>query len=50
MVSNRELENVVSQVNAKFEELFNKLTQLENQIADNVGAKDGNAKKGKSKG
>jgi|TARA_R110000803_G_C11789313_1_gene297803 uncharacterized protein YdcH (DUF465 family) len=50
MVSNRELENVVSQVNAKFEELFNKLAQLEKQIADNVGATDGNAKKGKSKG
>tara|TARA_R110000764_G_scaffold57440_1_gene125004 strand:+ start:1994 stop:2122 length:129 start_codon:yes stop_codon:yes gene_type:complete len=39
MVSNRELENVVSQINAKFEELFNKLAQLEKQIADNVGAK-----------
>jgi outer membrane murein-binding lipoprotein Lpp len=32
MVSNRDLENVVSQVNVKFEELFKKIAQLEKQM------------------
>jgi hypothetical protein len=45
MVSTRDLENVVAQVNVKFEELFNKIVQLEKQIAENTGAE----KNGKSK-
>ena len=32
MVSNKDLENVVSQVNVKFEELFKKIAQLEKQM------------------
>jgi hypothetical protein len=38
MISTRDLENVVAQVNVKFEELFKKIVQLEKQIADNTGA------------
>ena len=37
MVSTRDLENVVAQVNVKFEELFKKIVQLEKQLADNTG-------------
>jgi hypothetical protein len=44
MVSTRDLENVVAQVNVKFEELFKKIVQLEKQIADNTGAKNGKGK------
>ena len=40
MVSTRDLENVVAQVNVKFEELFKKIVQLEKQIADNTGAEN----------
>ena len=32
MVSTRDLENVVAQVNVKFEELFKKIVQLEKQL------------------
>jgi hypothetical protein len=49
MVSTRDLENVVAQVNVKFEELFKKIVQLEKQIADNTGAENGKAKSRKSK-
>ena len=48
MVSTRELENVVSQVNEKFEELFNKIVQLEKQIAENTGAKNASKKRSKT--
>ena len=49
MVSTRDLENVVAQVNVKFEELFKKIVQLEKQLADNTGAENGKAKSRKSK-
>lgn len=49
MISTRDLENVVAQVNVKFEELFKKIVQLEKQIADNTGAENGKAKSRKSK-
>ena len=49
MVSTRDLENVVAQVNVKFEELFKKIVQLEKQIADNTGAENDKAKSRKSK-
>jgi phage shock protein A len=39
MVSNRDLEHVVAQVNVQFEELFKKIAQLEKQIAE-TGAKN----------
>ena len=45
MVSNSDLEHVVSQVNVKFEELFKKIVQLEKQIADNTGAEKSASKK-----
>lgn len=45
MVSTRDLENVVAQVNVKFEELFNKIVQLEKQLADNTGAEKNASKK-----
>ena len=32
MVSNKDLENVVAQVNVKFEALFKKIAQLEKQV------------------
>jgi len=48
MVSTRDLENVVAQVNVKFEELFKKIVQLEKQLADNTGAEK-NASKKRSK-
>lgn len=44
MVSNKDLEHVVAQVNVQFEELFKKIAQLEKQIADNIGAKNGKGK------
>jgi len=46
MISSRELEHVVEQVNSKFEELFKKLASLEEEV------KNANKKtvKGKSKG
>jgi hypothetical protein len=40
MVSTRDLENVVAQVNVKFDELFKKIVQLEQQLAENTGAKN----------
>ena len=45
MVTTRDLEHVVSQVNVKFEELFKKIVQLEKQIADNTGAEKNVSKK-----
>ena len=48
MVSTRDLENVVAQVNVKFEELFKKIVQLEKQIADNTGAKNASKKRPKA--
>ncbi len=46
MISSRDLEHVVDQVNSKFEELFKKLAALEEEV------KNANKKtvKGKSKG
>lgn len=46
MISSRDLEHVVDQVNSKFEELFKKLEALEEEV------KNANKKtvKGKSKG
>lgn len=44
MVSTRDLENVVAQVNVKFEQLNNEIVQLKKQIADNTGAKNGKGK------
>jgi hypothetical protein len=49
MVTTRDLEHVVAQVNVKFEKLFKKIVQLEKQIADNTGAENGKAKSRKSK-
>jgi len=43
MVSSRDLEHVVAQVNVQFEELFKKIAQLEKQIAE-TGAKNGKGK------
>jgi hypothetical protein len=37
MVTTRDLEHVVTQVNVKFEQLFKKIVQLEKQLADNTG-------------
>ena len=48
MVSTRDLENVVAQVNVKFEELFKKIVQLEKQIADNTGVKNASKKRPKT--
>ena len=48
MVSTRDLENVVAQINVKFEQLNNEIVQLEKQIADNTGAEK-NASKKRSK-
>ena len=45
MVSNRDFENVVAQINASFEELHKKIAQLEEKL--NASQK---ASKGKSKG
>ena len=45
MVSTRDLENVVAQVNVKFEELFKKIVQLEKQLADNTGEEKNASKK-----
>jgi peptidoglycan hydrolase CwlO-like protein len=45
MISSRELEHVVDQVNSKFEELFKKIAALEKDIK-NANSK---APKGKSK-
>jgi hypothetical protein len=48
MVSTRDLENVVAQVNVKFEELFKRIVQLEKQIADNTGDKNASKKRSKT--
>ena len=47
MVTTRELEHVVSQVNVKFEELFKKIAQLEKQIEE-TGAKNASKKRPKT--
>ncbi len=47
MVSSRDLEHVVAQVNVKFEELHKKITQLEKQIAE-TGAKNASKKRPKT--
>ena len=44
MVSTRDLENVVAQINVKFEQLTNEIVQLKKQVADNTGAENGKAK------
>ena len=49
MVSTRDLENVVAQINVKFEQLTNEIIQLKKQLADNTGAENGKAKSRKSK-
>ncbi len=46
MITDRDLQHVVSQVNAKFEELFKRLEKLEAK----EGKPSGDTKKGKSKG
>ena len=43
MVTTRELEHVVSQVNVKFEELFKKIAKLEKQMEE-TGAKNASKK------
>ncbi len=48
MVSNKDLEHVVAQVNVKFEELFKKITQLEKQMAEKTGAKNAGKKRPKA--
>ena len=45
MVSTRDVENVVAQVNVKFEELFKRIVQLEEQLADNTGEEKNGSKK-----
>jgi tRNA(Phe) wybutosine-synthesizing methylase Tyw3 len=45
MISSKELEHVVAQVNSKFEELFKKLAVLEKQIAENTGTKNVKSKR-----
>ena len=47
MVTTRELEHVVAQVNVQFEELFKKIAQLEKQIAE-TGAKNASKKRPKT--
>ena len=39
MVSNRDLEHVVAQVNVQFEELFKKIAQLEKQMETKYASK-----------
>tara|TARA_R100001244_G_scaffold77071_1_gene61099 strand:- start:3089 stop:3229 length:141 start_codon:yes stop_codon:yes gene_type:complete len=46
MISSRELESVVAQINTKFEELFKKLATLEEDVKN----ANKNTVKGKSKG
>jgi len=48
MVSNKDLEHVVAQVNVKFEELFKKIAQLEKQMTENTGAKNAGKKRPKA--
>ena len=51
MISTRDLENVVAQVNARFDEINNKVNKLEKEIKALTQEKaNGNAKKGQSKG
>ena len=45
MVSTRDLENVVAQINVKFEQLTNEIVQLKKQLADNTGAEKNASKK-----
>lgn len=45
MVSTRDLENVVAQINVKFEQLNNEIVQLKKQLADNTGAKNVRSKR-----
>lgn len=47
MVSNRDLEHVVAQVNVQFEEIFKKIAQLEKQIEE-TGAKNASKKRPKT--
>ena len=48
MVSTRDLENVVAQINVKFEQLNNEIVQLKKQLADNTGAKNVKSKRPKA--
>ena len=45
MVSTRDLENVVAQINVKFEQLTNEIVQLKKQLADNTGEEKNGSKK-----
>ena len=45
MVSTRDLENVVAQINVKFEQLTNEIVQLKKQLADNTGEEKNASKK-----
>jgi len=49
MVSTRDLENVVAQVNAKFDELFKRLVKLEEQLAAKPTTGTDNASKKRPK-
>ena len=48
MVSTRDLENVVAQINVKFEQLTNEIVQLKKQLADNTGEKNASKKRPKT--
>jgi|TARA_R110002096_G_scaffold70057_1_gene167958 uncharacterized protein YdcH (DUF465 family) len=51
MISTRDLENVVAQVNARFDEINNKVDKLEKEIKALTQEKaSGKASKGQSKG
>ena len=51
MISTRDLENVVAQVNNRFDEINKKVNKLEKEIKALTQEKaNGNAKKGQSKG
>jgi hypothetical protein len=47
MVSTRDLQHVVAQINVKFDDLFKKIAELEKQI-DEQGAKDASKKRSKT--
>ena len=48
MVSTRDFENVVAQINVKFEQLTNEIVQLKKQLADNTGEKNASKKRPKT--
>ena len=48
MVSTRDLESVVAQINVKFEQLNYEIVQLKKQLAENTGAKNASKKRPKT--